>query len=172
MVREAMRWLSQRGAAKGGKARWEGVSPAEQTAHAKKAVAAREGEAEEEAVKLHAATSLRLQAGTQQRSRPCRLRCVSLAPTSRLPAPVVGSSRASSCRCPAGAPYSFFNAPTAPAASHATAQLSLASDRFSGPAVTVAAVVQGGSVAAVAAGEWAWGVAALEVEPSCQPSRF
>jgi hypothetical protein len=41
-VREAMRWLSKRGAAKGGKARWKGVSAEERSAHAKRAVAARE----------------------------------------------------------------------------------------------------------------------------------
>jgi len=37
-----MRWVGARGASKGGKARWEGVSAAERTAHAKRAVAARE----------------------------------------------------------------------------------------------------------------------------------
>jgi len=41
-IQEALRWLSAQTASKGGKARWEGVSAAERTAHAKKAVAARE----------------------------------------------------------------------------------------------------------------------------------
>jgi hypothetical protein len=41
-VREALRWLAARAASAGGKARWEGVSAADRSAHAKKAVAARE----------------------------------------------------------------------------------------------------------------------------------
>lgn len=41
-VRAAMRWLSARGAKLGGKARWEGRTAAEKSAHAKLMVAARE----------------------------------------------------------------------------------------------------------------------------------
>jgi len=41
-VKKALRWLAARAASAGGKARWEGVSKADRTAHAKKAVKARE----------------------------------------------------------------------------------------------------------------------------------
>jgi hypothetical protein len=41
-VRAAMRWLSARGAKLGGKARWEGRTAAEKSAHARLMVAARE----------------------------------------------------------------------------------------------------------------------------------
>ncbi len=41
-VRAAMRWLSARGAKLGGKARWEGRTTAEKSAHARLMVAARE----------------------------------------------------------------------------------------------------------------------------------
>jgi len=41
-VRAALRWLSARGAKLGGKARWEGRTAAEKSAHARLMVAARE----------------------------------------------------------------------------------------------------------------------------------